>query len=123
MQVLTVNKVKKAARKYYKARKLTAQARNPKNRKCEYEVGTMRCAIGSALTQKTIDKIFEGGHENTIVCALWTLGIVDVDADECAQLEVIQDAHDQWAKESALSGAKSPVTIVFRNNFKALIGL
>lgn len=94
-QHLTVKKVKKAALAAFKARKLTAQHRDPEKRECHYEEGVYSCAIGAALSKKTMKRIRDTNHNESSLCAIVNAGIVT--CDDIQGLDSIQSAHDSWA--------------------------
>lgn len=81
MQTLTVEGVKKAARK------------------CVYEFGSFRCAIGAALTQATLKTVHEKlCNTGAGVCTLVHKGVVNVPVEAMPELRDIQSAHDRWAQ-------------------------
>lgn len=131
LQVLTLKGVKKKAREYYRARKLTAQHRDPKKRECCYKIGAYRCAIGASLTEKTLERLqkdeVEATSENSYGYANgacnWMspyFGMVDADA---VAIRRIQAVHDQWCGAAHDAPGESKLTNEYRNEFLVLIGL
>ena len=114
MQLLTLKAVRAAARKYYKARKLTAQHRSREKRLCEYKVGSYRCAIGAALTQETLSRMLVGSGP---------ADVIEILPHEKDSLNFLQKAHDEWARASRMLGANDSYTRKARNEFLELIGL
>lgn len=123
-QKLTPKKVKSAARKAYKERRLTAQHRNQNKRQCVYSKGEYHCAIGWALNQKALKQVekFDLNDSNPVLC-LVNEDIIDINDDDLDIIEAIQMAHDEWATASRYNGAKSASAIKARDDFLAAIGL
>ena len=123
---LTVARVKAAARKAYKARKLAAQHPTRAMRKCNYQVGDYRCAIGAALSTRTLAEIVRlGRNDNTSIGKLWHIArLIKLDGEgERVLLSDIQKAHDRWATASKDRGAEHEHTLKHRDTFLRLIGL
>jgi hypothetical protein len=123
-QHLTLAGVKRAARRAYRARRLTAQHPTPTKRMCVYEKGSYSCAIGAALNKHTIAAIRESNcNEGTSVDQLRVRGLITVDADELGPISVIQNMHDSWASASEAYGGRSDGTKSARKGFLETIGL
>jgi hypothetical protein len=94
---LIVKQAKAAARRAYKARKLTAQYRNPNKRKCVYHDGSCYCAIGAGLSPKTLQVIeIRRLNELTSVRNLEREGVITTDNIE--GLARLQTRHDAWCQ-------------------------
>lgn len=123
-QKLTAKKVKDAAIKAYKERRLTAQHRNSERRECVYSQGEYHCAIGWALNEKTLQRIDKLElNDGAAVDCLVSYGVIAVDEDDLDIIEDIQGTHDEWADASKNWGAKSEAAIECRDDFLAAIGL
>ena len=126
IQRLNVARVKAAARRAYKARKLTAQHPTREMRKCNYQIGDYRCAIGAALSSRTLAEIVRlGRNDNTSIGKLWYIArLIKLDGEgERAVLSDIQEAHDRWATASQEWGAEHEHTLKRRDEFLEVIGL
>lgn len=129
-QVLTAEIVKAAARKYYKARKLTAQHKDKDKRECTYILNSYRCAVGAALNEKTVAAMRERGKR----AGSMPNGAVDTTGcqareyftfpseKEQDEVRAIQKAHDDWAQEARYYST-SQDTCKTRKEFVKLIGL
>jgi hypothetical protein len=101
---LTLENVKAACRKAYKARMLLAQhphleygyERRDKNR-------VYHCAIGCALDRPTLDNINENNEHSNLISGLFNTGVVEVDFAELSALMEIQQAHDNWLRDRKIS--------------------
>jgi len=110
-QVLTAAKVRAAARKAYREGKLTAQHPDPENRVCIYDGGDgYHCAIGAALSKKTLRALRASHSMSCTVRALWNKGFVDIPEQDRAQVMQIQVEHDNWASAAALT--EDPAKVV-----------
>lgn len=93
LQHITLDEVKSACREAYPEQRLAAQG--PSTSEYFYRADGYGCAIGVALTDKTVELITEPG---------WTLAIDSKELSECftwphselEQLSKIQSAHDMW---------------------------
>lgn len=116
MQVLTISEVKKAAREYYAAGKLTAQHPDPDKRECvNGGAGDYRCAVAAAFSHETLNAHPTGSvsilnRRGAIRCGYDLMPIVD-----------IQIAHDDWACTSREVGIDHPFTKIAHDRFLALI--
>lgn len=119
-QVLTVKGVKAAGRRAYKARKLTAQHRNPDKRGCYNKMDSCRCIIGAGLSKATLKKM-DGCWVTASVTTLRDNGFVTFDKRIIPSLTAIQGAHDVWARKSSRYGAKSKTALKRRAAFLTLI--
>lgn len=98
MQILTVEDVKKAAREAHKADRLTAQAPDPKDRKCVYRHGDRCCAVGAALTDATVLGI-QGINNGYNVVRLHSNGLLEFESiEDLHGVSHIQTAHDGWCQ-------------------------
>jgi uncharacterized Ntn-hydrolase superfamily protein len=101
--ILTLETVVKAARKAYEEQRLTAQAADPRDRRCLYRKGEYCCAIGAALPDKVIDKLEanytkDGERYNSqSIEVVVKEGFVDVEND-LAAMKKLQAAHDHWCQ-------------------------
>lgn len=97
-QSLTLKGVKAAARKFYKARRLTAQHKDREKRECAYKIGAYRCAIGASLTAATLkrmkDEESDHGYVNGICTAMNEHFTIKKSVHN--RVRAIQKAHDDW---------------------------
>ena len=120
-QKLTVALVKRKAREAYKARKLTAQHRDPDKRLCVYSIGTYHCPIGAALSKEALAQVkLKGDNSGAGVDILSKDGIITpLSAREWNQLDEIQSVHDSWAVK-----ARCGLDVAYqRKIFRKLIGM
>jgi hypothetical protein len=109
LQTLTLKGVKAAARRFYRAGKLTAQHRNKEKRLCVYDDGFgYRCVIGAALSRATLKRV----HDTYLNFAaspatLRNEGIIVVRDDELKELNMLQNCHDAWAKADTAAVRKN----------------
>jgi hypothetical protein len=100
---LTLDAVKKAAREAHAAGKLTAQHPDRSLRMCVYDgADDCRCAVGAALPPGLVPRGWQG-HP------LWQLkmrNVVDFPKEEGPAIELIQTAHDRWAKAEDIDRPK-----------------
>jgi hypothetical protein len=121
-QQLTLKEIKKKGLAAYKAGTLTAQAKNPADRMCAYEVGYCKCVIGSALSAETLQKI-HAGHLNrhASIHKLMEDDIVNMnggyDGEEYQEARQLQSLHDAWATASQRYGESNSATIEERDTF------
>lgn len=126
MQTITLEGVKSAARKFYRKKRLTAQHPKKERRDCVYRSGDYRCAIGAALSVKTLDKISDRSMNSEAgLSKLFEEKIIDFDGSDIERegVSAIQGAHDIWATHSKNNGALYSISIEKRNKFLALIGI
>ena len=117
-QHLTVKQAKAAARKAYKAGKLTAQHRDRDKRQCHYAIGSCRCAIGAALSPATLklikDQDLNSGYS---VNELDHRGLITTDDIEA--LSHIQHLHDTWCDRARTGLDPTPARRDFLEAIKA----
>ena len=127
MQKLTLAKVRAAARKAYKERRLTAQHRDPSKRECVYSYGKYGCAIGVALNKKTIKKILDDSMNSGTSLGQLRDNYVKIPEKEFHHIVAIQVAHDDWVLGGSHFSYNDKVVgrerKEYRNKFKELIGL
>jgi hypothetical protein len=122
MQVLTLKEIKAAARKAYKAKRLTAQHPDRAQRICVYSNGAYRCAIGAALTKETLAAL-STFTQHSGLSVLQSQGLVTVTPrKDYYEATVIQYAHDAWARAAKASRSLKFVKSC-RDKFTKLIGL
>lgn len=94
MQKVTLPQVRRQALKWYKAGLLIAQM--PKAiRKITYQVDMYRCAIGTALNNKTLKVL----RDRNAFDGVFVDGIAQVDPPEDQPyIMAIGKAHDDWAQ-------------------------
>jgi hypothetical protein len=102
-QLITAMEVIKAARKAYKENRLGAQHHD--TCRYSYEDG-IRCAVGVAMTENTIDLLREGmwiKNKTMNQCAIDSDRMMPyikiVNKAELQAIKIIQEAHDDWACE------------------------
>lgn len=114
-QRLTLDGVKRAARRAYRAHKLTAQDRDPTKRKCRYVAGSHVCAIGAALNHRVRVVVMDMNASRCLngagILTLCNEGIVDISGEDLPRIAYIQEAHDIWC--SAGQGARPEARMKF----------
>jgi hypothetical protein len=127
MQILTLEQVQKSARKYYQAKRLTAQHPKRRQRMCYYQIGHYRCAIGSALSKETLkqahDLEIQLLADDTSLEALIKAKIIQTNTTEYNLIQEIQWKHDNWAQASQSYGLKHVETKSCERCFLNTIGL
>jgi hypothetical protein len=123
-QCLTYADIVVAGQKAYKAGTLTAQAKNPEDRRCLYRLCgrdgvEYHCVIGAVLTKETQDKI----EHNCIVLDLANSGVISLPPGDMFMARELQRKHDQWATESCAYGEDDKHTIQKKNAFLTQLGL
>ncbi len=119
MQTLTYAGCVKAARKFFKLKRLTAQSsRLQKSGGCVYQAGKYRCAIGASFTDATMKEIKRRkfnkpndlsriGPATTTIAEMVKAGIVGIKKGELRKITKLQQTHDNWALGFAERVAKS----------------
>lgn len=97
-QLLTVEGVKEAARKFYDAKKLTAQHPDPAMRQCVYQLGDYRCAIGASFSKETLEVIVAArcNDDASVMSQKMMPFIKAKDAFDLVTINGIQHRHDFW---------------------------
>lgn len=128
-QVLTLKNVKAKARKAYEERRLTAQAKKRDDRVCRYRIGNFCCAVGAALSLKTLSALERSSLSSASTMRANEMSVdyiierefVAADPAEKKAIEEIQKAHDAWAKATRHYGLRDALSREARNHFLALI--
>ena len=107
MQHITLEGVKAACRKAYKARALGAQAPRPamkdRNRFVNAEgPQDFRCAIGCALSASTLDKITLSANNGALIDGI--RDFVTWPQEDYYGLAALQSRHDAWANLNCSTG-------------------
>lgn len=98
-QVISVEEVKDAARRYYREGKLLAQ-NSATWQPCMYErEDGCRCAIGAVLNPVSLNRVYKMRLNFTSVAGLVRSGIIVIADGRMDAVRVIQKAHDQWLTE------------------------
>lgn len=123
IQTLSYSRVKKAAQRLYKARKLMAQHRERERRHCLYkDDGGYRCAIGAGLSQKTLERIGDDSYNlGAPISGLSRRSLIKASEKDLAKLLVLQRAHDDWCKASSWLGGSDEWTVERRQAFVKLL--
>lgn len=124
-QVITIKDMKKAARHWYRNRRLTAQHPDPKKRLCVNVMGAYRCGFAAVLNKTVIKQLkLDDLEKGSNLYALKQSGLIYFPSKEDLLFATsLQDAHDDWADSSATFESRNESTIWNRRIFTDLIGL
>lgn len=118
-QVLTPAVVIRAARKFYRAKRLTAQHPDPSKRQCVFQQGRYRCAIGAALNERLLRRLKRERHSAPCsVHGLELSGYIDTwSVPNLDELQNIQQSHDLWAHSPSYERLQN------EDKFREVLGL
>lgn len=121
-QNLTIAGVKRQARAFYKAGKLTAQHPDQNKRTCTYRRrGGYRCAIGASLDDNSFRRIAKCGTYSMSTEQLISDGVITMPAAQREEIRLLQWFHDQWCLSSRACGADDPETATKKQVFLKVI--